>query len=139
MVVISNHCKPYILKLTPYIRFVIGGLYALNFLISELTATYEGTMDLMFWISEVFAGIVAIVYLAYCVKQGIKELQNDNIELPYPRILAILIEAFNVVAFIFILTQIERSQIVSILPNLIIVAGMGYLLIQNLRILVGKN
>ncbi len=62
-----------------------------------------------------------------------KELKNDNIELPYPRILAILIEAFNVVTFIFILTQLEELQIISLIPNLIIVTGMAYLLTQNLK------
>ncbi|MEQ8947431.1 MAG: hypothetical protein RIC90_08145 [Balneola sp.] len=96
-------------------------------------------MDSMFWISEVFAGLVAIVYLAYCVKQGLMELQNDNIELPYPRILAILIEAFNVVALAYILTQLEGSQFVSMIPNIIIATGMGYLLTQNLRITFGKS
>lgn len=127
------------LKLTPYIRFVIGGLYALNFLITELTSIYDRPTDNLFWVSEVFGGLVAIVYLAYCVKQGIKELQNDNIELPYPRILAILIEAFNVVAFTYMLTLLKGSQILSILPNLVIVIGMGYLLIQNLKILVRRG
>ncbi|MEQ9169436.1 MAG: hypothetical protein RIE55_00260 [Marinoscillum sp.] len=127
------------MKPTPYIRFIVGGLYVLSFLISVLTANYEGTMDSMFWISEVFAGLVAIVYLAYCVKQGLMELQNDNIELPYPRILAILIEAFNVVALAYILTQLEGSQFVSMIPNIIIATGMGYLLTQNLRITFGKS
>ncbi|MFY0605867.1 MAG: hypothetical protein JXR10_04075 [Cyclobacteriaceae bacterium] len=127
------------MKLTPYIRFVIGGLFALNFLISEITGTYEGTKDTMFWISEVFGGMIAVVYLAYCVKQGMKELQNDNIELPYPRILAILIEAFNVVALAYILTQLEGSQFVSMIPNIIIVTGMAYLLTQNLRITFNKS
>ncbi|MBV6642388.1 MAG: hypothetical protein KI791_16840 [Cyclobacteriaceae bacterium] len=127
------------MKLTPYIRFVIGGLYALNFLIAELTSIYDKPTDNLFWISEVFGVLVAIVYLAYCVKQGIKELQNDNIELPYPRILAILIEAFNIVAFTYMLTLLKGSQILSILPNLVIVIGMGYLIIQNLKILVGRS
>lgn len=77
--------------------------------------------------------MVAVVYLAYCVKQGMKELNNDNVELPYPRILAILIEAFNVLTFIFVLTQLEVSQIVSLIPDLIIVIGMAYLLTQNLK------
>ncbi|MEQ9302851.1 MAG: hypothetical protein RJQ14_02975 [Marinoscillum sp.] len=121
------------MKATPYIRFIVGGLYVLNFLTNLLTAN-EKTMDPMFWISEVFAGIIAVVYLAYCVKQGRKELRNDNIELPYPRILAILIEASNVAALSFILTKIEGSEIVSLIPNIIIVIGMGYLLTQNLRI-----
>lgn len=127
------------MKLTPYIRFIVGGLYALNFIISGLTSTYEGTMNAIFWISEIFTGVVAVVYLAYCVRQGIKELQNDNIELPYPRILAILIEAFNVVALAYILTKLEGLQIVSMIPNIIIVTGMGYLLTQNLRITFGKS
>ncbi len=127
------------MKLTPYIRFVIGGLFALNFLISGITGTYEGTKDTMFWISEVFAGMIAVVYLAYCVKQGMKEFQNDNSELPYPRILAILIEAFNVVALAYILTQLQGSQFVSMIPNIIIVTGMGYLLSQNLRITFKKS
>lgn len=96
-------------------------------------------MDSMFWIFEIFAGMVAVVYLAYCVKQGMKELQNDNIELPYPRILAILIEAFNVLALAYVLTQLERSQFVSMIPNIIIVTGMGYLLTRNLRITFGKS
>jgi len=126
------------MKLTPYIRFITGGLYALNFLFAQLTATYDQSVDNLFWITEVFAGIIVVVYVAYCFKQGMKELQNDNIELPYPRILAIIIEAFSVVALIFVLTQIEGLQIVSILPNLIIATGMGFLLIQNLKILVGK-
>jgi hypothetical protein len=127
------------LKLTAYIRFIVGGLYAINFLITELTTSFIEPLDSLFWISELFAGLVAIVYLSYCIKQGLKELQNDNIELPYPRILAILIEAFNVIAFIFILTQINASQIVSVFPNLIIVGGMAYLLTQNVRILMGKS
>lgn len=93
----------------------------------------------MFWISEVFAGMIAVVYLAYCVKQGMKEFQNDNSELPYPRILAILIEAFNVVALAYILTQLQGSQFVSMIPNIIIVTGMGYLLSQNLRITFKKS
>ena|GEM_PF-5780919 len=127
------------MKLTPYIRFIIGGLYALNFIITELTSIYDRPTDNLYWISEVFGGLAAIVYLVYCVKQGIKELHNDNIELPYPRILAILIESFNVVAFIYFLTRLEELQILPMLPNLVVVTGMGYLLIQNLRILVRRS
>lgn len=127
------------MKITPYIRFIVGGFYTLSFLISVITANYEVTKDSMFWISEVFAGMVAVVYLVYCVRQGMKELQDDNIDLPYPRLLAILIEAVNVLALIFILTQFEGSQIASIIPNIIIGTGMAYLLTLNLRITLRKS
>ncbi len=84
-----------------------------------------------------FAGLVVALYLAYCIKQGVKELRNGNLELTYLKILAILIESFNVLAFIYILTQLSASDI-NLIPEFLIVAGMAYLLIQNIRILVGK-
>ncbi|MGL1889902.1 MAG: hypothetical protein OCD76_25540 [Reichenbachiella sp.] len=127
------------MKITAYIRFIVGGLYALIFLITELTANHEGTLDSIFWISEIFTGLVVFVYLTYCIKQGTKELQNDNTELLYPRILAVTIEVFIVGGFIFVLTQVNGTQITPLIPNLILVVGMGYLLTQNLRILAGKS
>jgi len=126
------------LKLTPYLRFTVGGLYAVNFIISEITATYEHPLNPFFWISEIFAGLVVTLYAVYCIKQGLKELQNDNLELPYLRILAILIESINVLTFVYLLTQLGGSDLIPLIPNFLIMIGMGYLLTKNLRIMTGK-
>ncbi|MEQ9309253.1 MAG: hypothetical protein RLN90_07335 [Balneolaceae bacterium] len=127
------------MKLTAYIRFIVGGLYFLNFLFNFLTSDYGSETEPLLWASELFAGLVALVYITYCIRQGTKELKNDNSELPYPRILAILIELFSVVIFIFNLTQLEQIDFISILPNLILVTGMGYLLTQNLKIVINRK
>ena len=105
----------------------------LNFLI-PLFSNFQKEHTSEYWASELFSGLVRLVYFAYCIRQGMKELQNDTVPLPYPRILAIVIEAFNVIALVFILTQIDGTQIASIIPNIIIGTGMAYLLTQNLRI-----
>ncbi|MEM9338428.1 MAG: hypothetical protein AAGA66_06840 [Bacteroidota bacterium] len=122
------------MPITPYIRFVIGGGYFLGFLISLLKETDLESTHLFPWVSEIFAGLVASTYFAYCIRQGRKELNGENIELPYPRILAMLIETFNVILAISIIIQMERFPLLSVLPNLVITLGMAFLLIQNLRI-----
>ncbi len=104
-----------------------------------LLQTNFSELDQLGWAGELFGLLVTISYAAYCIKQGILELKNDNLETPYLRILAIMIELFNVLTFVFILTQVPELNYISELPNFLIVTGMCYLLTQNIRIALGKS
>jgi len=125
-------------KFTAYIRFAIGGFYFLNYLVSVIFMYFTEQAHPADWIIDLIGGMMALVYLAYCIRQGTMELKNLNCELPYPRILAILIELFSVGSFVFVLTQLEQIDL-TILPDLILMTGMGYLFTQNLRIAFGNS
>ncbi len=91
------------------------------------------------WIGEITIILVTVTYSAYCIKQGIRELKNSNLDVPYLRILAILVELVNVAAFFFFLKYTSELENGWLLLNILITTGMAYLLIQNLRILTGKS